>query len=390
MSRPTLLRVLSLLGLAAGVAPAVAQVRYLPIQPLEDRREVIFAFVPAPDPMTARELGAWQMLGEGMLYGTQDFIREQLFQFAGQAGVAPEVTWTRDALRIQLVSPEGGESTIARMLQSMILSPELSEERQTELRKRLETLQVDDWSATLMGERGDFQFAPEFLRRFHARAFRPEVLTLAATPKALAALQGRFADWQPPRIPADTRLTAFGRWRAFESARVHRWEGRPRLPIVGEVDTFAAMVALGAGKTGLLHQVMRDRHAWSYRQEAFLRPSPRGWIPTLMWASADQLPDPAEVRKELLAEVEAWDAADLERIRALARMSLEGRNPLSPFWISSRGPYRATPIERAAWEANGRWLAIDPLTPIALGNDLRRVTLPEVKDAARRLIEEMR
>lgn len=366
---------------------AVAQLRRVELGPTGNGEEILQGLIPSPEPMNARELGAWQLLCSGLLEGNDSFVKEDIFAFGGQAGIPPRLSWSNEALIIQFTAPKGGESTIARLLESVITSPKLDDERLGELRARLSAPLLDDWSAALAGERGDTIIPSEFVRRFAARAFRPENLILVGTPGALRAMDGRFADWKPVHVSPDIRVTNALSFRGPETSKAIVLVGATFKPITSQAATCLAIVALGGGKTALLHQVLREQREWTYRQEAFLKPERSGWRPTVVLQSSESFPPKAEITGALLEKVDTLSADDLQRFKTLTSTALAGNNPLSPFRFPEA--YAGTPQDRATWLAYVTLWGTPNTTPESLLADVKRVTLDELKEELKKILGQL-
>jgi len=138
----------------------------------------------------------------------------------------------------------------------------------------------------------------------------------------------------------------------------------------------------------LLHQVVRDKFGLTYRQEAFLLPTRTGWQPVIQLGGAQELPNKPLLRDELMKVSDSYTASDLTRIKLLAQSALEGRNPLSPFWVSNRGPYQANELDRTAFEAFAYLWGCERTSMEGVKSDLSRVTLAELQEAVKALLAE--
>lgn len=377
------------IGLLLTVGVAHAQTPQLtPLSPTEPELEVIQAIGSPPPGLSARELGVWQLRCLGLLNSNANFIREDVFAFTSQAGIAPRVFWTNQWVRIQIVAPKGGESAAARMLEAMLGAPDWSEERLFEARSALASPLSDDGLAMVLGLRGDTALPAEVARRLNDRVWRPERFYIAATPGALRALSDRFREWRPARVPADNRPSASATFRGPERSQSRLLTGPPLKPTTREAPRLLAMLALGGGKTALLHQVLREQKGWSYRQEAFLLPEAEGWRPHVLILGSEPLPENAALM-EALSEA-TLTTQDLERLRNLAESALAGRNPLSPFWLSLDGPFSGSWLDRSAWQAQMSAWGTPLTTPESLRADLKRVSLPELQEALKQLLADLK
>lgn len=363
------------------------QIRRTEISTTSDQTEVLQALIAAPEPMNAREIGAWQLICSGILEGNDVFVKEDIFSFGGQAGIAPKLSWSNEALCLQFVAPRGGESTVARLVESLLSNLKLDDERLQMLRARLAAPLPDDWSARLMGERGDLSIPTEFVQRFADRALRPENLILVGTAGTLKATEGRFQDWRPRRVSPDIRVTNSALFRGPDNAKTMALVAGPFRPSTSEAATCLAMVALGGGKSALLHQVLRESKGWTYRQEALLRPETAGWRPMIVIQSTESLPTRTEVVQALMDATDKISTIDLERFKTLAGSAIDGFNPMSPFRFFET--YQGTPQHRATWMAFATLWGTQNTTPESLLSDCKRVTLDELKDAIKKLLGQL-
>lgn len=276
---------------------------------------------------------------------------------------------------------------MSRLLESVITQPKLDDDRLAELRVRLGAPFPDDWSAMLMGERGDTVIPGEFVRRFSARALRPDSLILSGTPGAIKSTSGRFSDWNPPRVSPDVRVTNSSRFRGPESAKGEVLVGATFLPTTNEAAKVLALVALGGGKSALLHQVLREKEGWTYRQEAILRPERSGLRPVLALQSSKVIPGRQALVSALEKAVEALEANDLHRFKVLTESAISGTNPLSPFRFG--GIYTGSPQDRAVWMAYALLWDTPSSTPEAILADTKRVTLDELKVALKQILAQL-
>jgi hypothetical protein len=343
--------------------------------------------VRAPQAMNERELGAYQILSTSLFDKSADFIRGDLLSTLITAGVTPRFWWSQDMIMIQCGSNPGSEPAVARIIESLVTSHQLTEEQFAKASESLRTSRADDFSVALMGWRGDFGTSAEYVNNFAQIVFRPETVTIATHSEMRKSTESRFTEWQTPRVQRDVRSGRKGVFRGPETAIVTRWSGASFVPTSSSAGKILAMVGFGAGKTGLLFQVVREELRASYRQEAILFPTATGVKPLMVFSGSNPLPNQAG--KALKARVDLYNADDLRRIQTLAKAGWEGRIPLHPFWCTGYGPRGASEMDTVAMRALFGFWGLDPSAWDSLPEELNRVTLEELKSASTDLLKEM-
>lgn len=343
--------------------------------------------VRAPQAMNERELGAYQILSTSLFDKSADFIRGDLLSTLITAGLTPRFWWSQDMIMIQCGANPGSEPAVARIIESLVTSHQLTEEQFTKASESLRTSRADDFSVALMGWRGDFGTSAEYVNNFAQTLFRPETVTIATSTEMRKSIESRFADWQTPRVQRDVRSGRKGVFRGPETAIVTRWSGATFVPTSSAAGKILAMVGFGAGKTGLLFQVVREELRASYRQEAIMFPTATGVKPLVVFSGSNPLPDQAG--KALKARVDLYNAEDLRRIQTLARAGWEGRIPLHPFWSTGYGPKGTSEMDTIAMRSLFGFWGLDPSAWDSLPEELNRVTLEELKSASTDLLKEM-
>lgn len=343
--------------------------------------------VRAPKNMNERELGAFQILGSSLFDKSADFVRSELISTFISAGMTPRFWWSSDMIVIHCAAGAGSEAAVARIIESLVTSHQITEEQLIKANESLRATRADDFSTALMGWRGDLSTSEVYVNNFANTLFRPESVTIAVHSEMRRAVESRFADWQPPRVQRDVRSGRKGAFRSPETAMVTRWAGAALMPSSNSAPKMLAMVGFGAGKTGLLFQVIREELRASYRQEAILFPTAKGFRPMMVFSGATQLSDRAG--KALKTRIDQYTVEDLKRIQTLALASWEGRIPLHPFWSTAYGPKGTSEIDLIAMRSLFGFWGLDPMTWDNLPQEMNRVTLEELKSASTELLMEM-
>ncbi|MCO5295504.1 MAG: hypothetical protein M9921_01470 [Fimbriimonadaceae bacterium] len=358
------------------------------------------AIAPVPE-QGPRDLAAAKVLARVLPLATQDFTPGQMLAYALQGGDRMRCILTPDSIRVTITLPKGQMAIAAALLESVLRRPSLEE---ADVQRALEELpfQHDEpwWQALASGTPDAGRVRTGTVRELAKRLFRPDTVVLSAAGafepgEARAALESRFAGWQavalPRPLPDAPPVEA---WREYHG-RVHvlAWAGKPfsgrdvALP-----QRLLALCGLGVGKGSVLHEVVRESLALSYRQEAMLRPDPDGFAPRLMFAhrgtwSAEMFDT---VQTTVLKAVQEWTEEDRERALGIARAELMGDVPLGLLALDAHGP---PPYDlRGRAFLAGYWLMKtgSPYDPSGLLQSMGSVRLQEMKDAAREIVETSR
>lgn len=360
---------------------------------------VVQAFVPAPPDMGDREQAAWNVLADALLDGTDEFSRDRLREFGGQAGVPLTVEAFPDFIKIQIVEPKGGLKVAGQVLESMVLRSSLTSAAIEESRNRLKLRRFGAWEQSIL----DFdlpyaQVTAEHVRNLYAQAFRPESMVFVfggdiLTGEGQQQVDERFKVKQEP-APRRARFDRAPRtWvKHSDPVTTFEWRGTPLSPgKVEDTTKILAVFALGVGKEGSMHRVLREGLGWTYRQEAIFWPSLKGWVPRLLFARSSADGDPAQVGTALDAlkkDCESWDTSTVARAQAMLKTSLRGGNPLCPFWTDLSGPYGATLTDRCSWAGLSALMAGLAIDTTDLESKVASVTVEELKAAALKILTE--
>lgn len=359
---------------------------------------VLQAIVPAPG-LSGKDRAALTILGEALLDGTQEYTRNQFYQYSSAAGMPPIIEVLPDHLRIQIVLPKDGLGVAAGLLESLVRRPSLRDEDVLLRLRRRAAVTPSIWAQALDPTQPDFtRVKPADVRELHLRLFRPEHVQFAVGGGFGAgvgekALRTVFEGWQPKRVPKP----------APDPPAKPLWLRRPlvatfelRTDPIKLTDTrlptlMLAAFALGVGKDGSMHRVLRDANAWSYRQEAILWPTLDGWQIRLILAQASadgQQGLPEAVRKALYADMSTWTEDSRTRAIAMAEAALTRSVETSPFWAGPNGPVPAGPIGATYWGAYSALLGNPSFSQAGLLEAIRSVTLDELKGAAGEMLTE--
>jgi hypothetical protein len=151
---------------------------------------------------------------------------------------------------------------------------------------------------------------------------------------------------------------------------------------------YLALVALGCGKGSSMHRIIREEHAWSYRQEGVVSPAPEGLEPRLIFfvkPRSEQVHLGWLARDALLADIDKWTATDLARAVGYASIYFDRGIAIGPM-VMNGGDYLTSELEdetflKAYWRLRGgKWDAN------AFMGSLRDVQLDDLKAAAKSML----
>lgn len=360
---------------------------------------VVEALVPAPPDMGDREQAAWNVMADALYDGTAEFSRDRLREYASQAGVPLTIEAFPDFIKVQITEPKGGLKVASQILESLVLRASLTDEAIKESWTRLKSRRMGDWEQALL----DFdlpysQVTADNVRNVYDQAFRPDNIVFVfagdlVAGEGQAQVDERFKGILAP-TPRRIRFDRLPRTWVKHSGRVSTFEWRGRPLSVGKVDdlsTVLAVFALGVGKEGAMHRVLREKLGWTYRQEAVLWPSLKGWVPRLIFAKESTEADPElanQALEQLKSDVATWSDATLKRAKAMLKTSMTGDNPLCPFWTGLSGPFEPNLQDRASLAGINALCSGSPMDVADMVSRADAVTLAELKAAALKNLEE--
>lgn len=357
----------------------------------------IVATITAGD-MNSVDYAAWQVLGATLLDGASSYTRRSIYSFGSQNGVMPDVLVWPGVMQVRFESPpsEDGVRVIADLLAKVVQSPTIPDSSIPFATRRITQREPTVWERVLAPVRPQ-GFAPTAIevRKLHAEAFRPQEMSIhVAGPLGQGSVQGaitpRFQDWKVKTLP---RLQSSDRKpdepKMTGEHCLTTWASQPKRNLYDLATQMVTVCALGGGKSSLLHSTIRQKNRWGYLQEATWSPSRAGWHMTVF--TVQPRPEHPEARAEeiklaLTEGVQTWKDEDVVRAKRLALTSLEGVNPVHPFWLTPSARLDTSPMARASllgWSrVHGNDVSIGKLQLA-----LEAVTLDDVRAAAKALFE---
>jgi hypothetical protein len=150
-----------------------------------------------------------------------------------------------------------------------------------------------------------------------------------------------------------------------------------------------ALTALGTGKGAALWRVAREKLGLSYRQEAVLNPTPKGFQPRLLiaHAGAEGLEEKAQTLKTALQEdIKSWTEDDKRRAIGMAESYLVRGGDLSPLYFIPGRPVLTDLPDQIFLRAYWRMKAGAVWNPHQLVGRMGFVDLADLKLAAEEIV----
>ena len=354
---------------------------------------VVQAYLKAPE-MTERETAAWQVLGKVLLQGTIEYSSNTIRKFGSQAGVPPKIVTMPDYLRLQIVLPKSGLSLAGDFVFAILTRPALRDQDVALAIEQLKAEESKPWIAAMTGvsyrydrlRKGD-------VRRIWERALRPENLSFVVgggiePGQGKEELASRFERWSPvrdigsprPNSPARPLLSVAGPVSTFMIT------GQPLTPASSSsAARLLAVFALGVGKQGALHRVLREEMGLSYLQQAVLWPTNKGWSPRLFMVRKTEDGEAkyaAIMRDALLKDIESWDEGTVLRAQAMAKAAFTRNLAGSPIWLDHEGPMAQSLADRCAWRGYLEMVGSGALREEVLLGAMQNVDLDQLKEQA--------
>lgn len=370
--------------------------------PMVGSERVAVVAVVRTAPRGSWEAAALRVLSEAMVQGTREFTRRELASYGSQTGHPIRVESLPDHLAIRVLAPRaGGLDSAMPLVASLLQNPILDEQSVLAAAKRLAE-DEDVWRTVLDPVELPFEkVTPRLVRNVALRFVRPENTTIAIAGgfergQGTEAVEAALRDWRPGRAQiydagGPTRPLVHRRGQAA-SVEFSVDPLGPGAPSASHAVRILTAFALGVGKGGSLHRIVRERLGRSYRQEAVLWPTARGWQVRLLIAlgSDAKSEEAAEIRQVLESDVREWGETDLQRARSLAERALTFGLEVSPIWWSSSGPEAVDEVGRASWAAIAEMAGVPQATREAVLAAFPGVTLEQLRADAASVLESAR
>ena len=349
----------------------------------------IQALVTVPQ-LGAKDWAKLDILGRTIVKQTQAYPRREMLMVTNGAPVRFDMS--PDHVRLAVTVPPGSLKAGLILMESLLRDASLNQDAIDTATQEISA--PDYWTAALDPvARPNVHLTSDEAHTLYGRVFRPENILLAVGGKfapgdAESIWASRMEGWQVEALPRGY----------FDNSQPTYLTQSPGLvttidlafpPIASGDAALSAKIlslfALGVGKGSSLFQVIREKHAWSYRQEAVLSPSKDGWIPRLMIASIP-FAEPKErakmIQAELLDDVKAWTEATRKRAIGMAEAVFTHQVPFSPFYVHGKSGISDSLEDQTYMAAYWPMKTGQPWNPQALLESMRNVSLDELKEQA--------
>lgn len=312
-------------------------------------------------------------------------------------GVPPKCEVEGDHLRISLTVPAGNLTYGLGLMEAMLLKSRLTDAK---IKEAVQNYSPGGyWSAALRPYTPDFAaMLGSDVLDLYRRLGDPDRVKLIVggefeAGKAQELWEKRTANWPPVRNLRHFTYQPKVRFRSSTPERVSIVEfAGPEIPAKDAAlsTRLLAVVALGTGKGSSLFRVVRGTLAASYRQEALMIPTAKGWEPRLavaFRATGEEVAASAEMREALLKDIDSWDEPELKRAQGMTEGVLMRMPELSPLSLWRGGPV-SNSLEGRTF-LKGYWQLKTGRTwdPKQMSADVNLVTLAELKEAAKSMVD---
>lgn len=313
------------------------------------------------------------------------------------AGVPMECELEPDHIRLALSVPPQNLAAGIRLLDAVLHHSKMADDTIREALTKRE--RGNYWSTALRPFDADYTaIRPQDVLEAYRRLGDPNKIRLAIggqfeEGKPTELWQGFVDGWVATRLPPRVSYQPKVKFRTSTPEGVSMIQlAGPEFPAkAADFSTrFLAMVALGTGKGASLFRAVRGETAISYRQEALLVPTVKGWEPRLAVASkresGDELEVAEAVRATLLKDIESWGEPDRLRAVGMADTVLTRMPELSPLALWRNGTVSRDLEGRTFLAAYWPMKTGNPWNPEMLADSASAVRLDELKEAAREIV----
>jgi hypothetical protein len=362
---------------------------------IDSPNETVFC-IDAPLPrLGSRDRELLAVALDALSKGSQIYTPGKIQTITEGRGVRTELL--DDQALVTIVVPPSRAIAGADLIASLVREPSFIQEDLDASLARLNDRSKDYWGAAMHPPEFRLKQAPhDDVQSAFDRAFRPDriAMTFGGAGDAAAIRsewKTRVEGWSParePRYPDYDLIAPLDKNPDVLTTAVLQGETIPAKDPATPA-RLLGLYALGSGKGSSLFRVCRQRHAWSYRQEAYLWSVGQGWEPRLFVA---MIPTPeAEsrmqtLRKELLADVDAWTEDDRSRALGVAESTLLRGLPYGPLLLGDAPP-DLTPESRIEMAAFWQVKTGTPWDPQALYQSMSSVSLADMKAAAHAILD---
>ena len=303
-----------------------------------------------------------------------------------------------DFVRVQLTVPSDGMDVGALFMESILRRPNLGMENFQRETSILQKEQMDAWQRAVLPEIYDYsRLRPEHVTDLFELTYRPENISIVISGgfkpgDGYKAFEGRFDKYNPAPRRRAVQFDNPPKLASKHTQSLSTFELRGESFIPGSEGSAAkalATFALGAGKDSSVFRILREKERLSYRQEAFLFPTQKGWQPRILLVRRSKQGSEAtaaQMQEVLLKDIETWNQDTLDRAAAMADLILKGDNSFGVVWLDGREPMSLTTEEAAALRGFQLMTGGNIQTADQWADQLKQVKLDELKASAKAMI----
>lgn len=343
------------------------------------------------------DAAAWDVLGQTLLAGTDDYTIGEIMRTGGLSGYRPRVVTMPGYLRLEYTVPTAMAESGAKIVAQCLTAPRFREDRVEDAKANLAQGFTDAFDQALQLEKKDYsKVTVEQVKELYQRTFRPATISLYVggdfNVGEIPTIMTRYTrEWKPdlyPRPPVIQLLTNLPtKVTGTESYELRSTPLTPSSPFAAA--RFLAVIALGVAKDCTMHRVLREQHGWSYRNEGVLYPSVDGWTPRfiMLHDGPEGVALLEEMRKAMAADMDTWTDQTLQRAIVLGKASLREGFVWSPVWIDGYSPMRSDVVDRLALASYLDMVGAGGVSPKTWAMTLENVDLETLKAQAKEMVE---
>lgn len=345
-------------------------------------------------PLAGHETAEMAIIADTIDAEVDGFLRRDMKDLASSVGESLKVTLMPDHLRIQFGAPPSGLKPAIGYLNQILRDSHFPVENVNAAIQAIPFRNQSLWASAIQ----PFTYKFSRMRRedivdLYHRVCRPENVWLSVggpiqSGEAADYWQSRMESWKPERparpsldqAPLPTLQDLPGRESMIEVRGKEILASDPAIPT-----RLMAIIALGSGKGSAMFERFRESQGWSYRQEAILWPTAKGFVPRLIMASGDKTPGnelAKSMRDQLTDAVNMWTEADLARARGMAEAILMRGNEMSPLYFNPYWPVTDSLHDRTFMAGYWQMKTGHPWEPSKLLGEMTLLTVSDLKEAA--------
>lgn len=327
----------------------------------KDNRVVVQAVIRIPEGLGSRSRTRLECAVTSLSMGTIGYPRHKLVEFAGLAGQGLRISLSDQYLAIGVTAPKSSADIAADLIAELLQKPLFPE---ADVQKILEELPFRRYtSAELVFDDRGFDFnkltRDEVIDEYKKLVIPSNTTVIVAgafTPgSGREELENRLISW--PTL-APVRYAPIQKEVAPRKATTGSFGTTvllgPELPVADLSDAVAGSYLLGVGKSSSAFRIVRQKLGISYRQEANLVLTEKGFRVAFSYSSSsstDAGKVALDVKQALLDDVGSWTQADFDRSIALCQGPVRLGLIPTPIMAMTDRPLRMSLEDQTLWAA---------------------------------------